>query len=128
MQNVTPDRAKLSFDIGDDENSKPSQKEVITQKVHEISEQSGFKAISAPRPSAEKTAPAARKNSQPTARGDRRRRAKSGRTYPFNTKIKQETYDDICSLADAATAQEKRPVSLAEIIERGVDALKKQGG
>ncbi len=127
MQNAPQDRAKLSFDLGDDGDAELSKKEAITQKVHEISEKSGFKATSARSPSSEK-APAARKNSQPAARSDRRRRAKSGRTYPFNTKIREETYDDICSMADAATALENRPVSLAEIIERGVDALKKQGG
>ncbi|MGB4057583.1 MAG: hypothetical protein WBK77_05825 [Alphaproteobacteria bacterium] len=128
MQNIQQERAKLNFDLGDDEDAKLSQKEIITKKVHEISEKSGFKAMSAPLVPLEKSPPLARKSSQSTVRGDRRRRAKSGRTYPFNTKIKVETYDDICSLADAATVQENRPVSLAEIIERSVDALKKQGG
>ncbi len=128
MQNIQQDRAKLSFDLGDDEDAKLSQKEIITKKVHEISEKSGFKATSAPSAAPERPPAPARKSSQAAPRGDRRRRAKSGRTYPFNTKIKEETYDDICGLADAATARENRPVSLAEIIERSVDALKKQGG
>ena len=54
----------------------------------------------------------------------RRARARTGRTHAFNTRIKPETYQDICTLADEATQQEDRPVSLAEIIERGIEALK----
>ncbi len=127
MQNAPQERAKLSFDLRDDEDAKLSEKEAITQTVREISEKSGFKATATPSASPEKPPGPARKNSQSSARGDRRRRAKSGRTYPFNTKIKEETYNDICSLADAATARENRPVSLAEIIERSVDVLKNQG-
>ncbi|WP_282610997.1 hypothetical protein [Pelagibius sp. Alg239-R121] len=52
-----------------------------------------------------------------------RTRPKTGRTYPFNTKIKPETYDKICELADTATETEGRVVSMAEIIERAVHSL-----
>ena len=100
------ERAKLNLNF-DDEPVSPTRAE-IDEKVREISEQSGFVS----------TAPAVK--SQPSAPKPRRTRAKTGRTYPFNTKIKPETYDMICHLADTASEEEGRPVSLAEIIERSI--------
>ena len=41
----------------------------------------------------------------------------------FNTKIRPETYEKIRSLSDKATEREGRPVSFAEIIERGIEKL-----
>ena len=116
---IQEDRAKLSFDFEDEDDT--ANKEQITRKIEEISEQSGFTARRAP----------ARNNTNVTdqeadvaaARRPRRRRAKTGRTFPFNTKIKPEVYDKICELADMATEEEGRPVSLAEIIERSIEAL-----
>ncbi len=114
MTQLQDDRAKLSLDFDEDDVTEPSREE-IDRKVREISEKSGFVSKS---PSAT--------NSQSTLRRTRRSRAKTGRTYPFNTKIKPATYDLICDLADQATEQEGRPVSLAEIIERSVEALSMQ--
>ena len=51
------------------------------------------------------------------------RRIKTGRTLSFNTKIRPETYEKIRSLSDKATEREGRPVSFAEIIERGIERL-----
>ena len=121
MENATQERARLSFDLGDDEDEGLSRKEIITKKVQEVSEKSGFTATSRAAPRSEKTP--APKSGAGAARRDRRRRSKTGRTYPFNTKLREETYQTICSLADAATIKENRPVSLAESIERGVEAL-----
>lgn len=100
------ERAKLSLDFDDD--VIVEDRAEIDKKVREISEQAGFVSKS---PVAKPTA----------ALRPRRTRAKTGRTYPFNTKIKPETYDMICYLADTASEEEGRPVSLAEIIERAID-------
>ena len=114
MTQLQDDRAKLSLDFDDEEITEPPREE-IDRKVKEISEKTGFVSQS---PSSRKT--------QAVPRRTRRARAKTGRTYPFNTKIKPETYDMICDLADRATEEEDRPVSLAEIIERSVAALSAQ--
>lgn len=129
MKNLEP-RARLSFDL-DEEDFSPQpvepSKEVVAQKVQEISKKSGFTAtvthkeapapIVVPSPSILQT---------PTDFKKIRRRAKTGRTYPFNTKLKEETYETICMLADSLTEKEGRPVSLAEVIERSVELLKKK--
>ena len=102
------ERAKLNLNF-DDDSSTPTRAE-IDQKVKEISAEAGFVSKS----------PVL---NQHTSR-PRRTRAKTGRTYPFNTKIKPETYDMICHLADTASEEEGRPVSLAEIIERAIAKYK----
>lgn len=123
-------RARLSFDLEEDDLSQPSveaSKEAVEKKVQEISKKSGFTATVAPKaaPAPVVVPPVA---DLQTA-GDFkkiRRRAKTGRTYPFNTKLKEETYETICTLADNFTEKEGRPVSLAEVIERGMELLKKK--
>nr|MBI1231075.1 hypothetical protein [Cytophagales bacterium] len=100
------ERAKLSLNFDEDDVIVENRKE-IDQKVREISERAGFVSKS----------PISRSSVVSRAR---RTRAKTGRTYPFNTKIKPETYDMICYLSDTASEEEGRPVSLAEIIERAV--------
>lgn len=114
-------RQKLSFDLEDDyvDQKEPSPEEV-KRKARKIGEEAGFTAAVSNKGSNENsiqesgTAPV------------RRTRARTGRTHAFNTRIKPETYNDICTLADEATQHEDRPVSLAEIIERGIDALKEK--
>lgn len=109
----TPERAKLDFSF--DENHL-QEKEEISRKVEQISEQAGFSSRTKPKPH---TPP---ENREPI-KLDRRTRTKTGRTYPFNTKIKPETYEKIVSLSDKMTEEQGRYVSLAEIIEKAVEAL-----
>jgi hypothetical protein len=112
------ERAKLNFDFDDE----PAlSQEATHQKVQEINEKAGWTAR-APRRAKEQDVP---KN--PDDMKERRpgRRQKTGRTLSFNTKIKPETYEQLCSLADKATDKEGRPVSFAEIIERGLESLQR---
>lgn len=124
-------RARLSFDLEDDEPNAPvlaQPKEAVVKKVQEISQKSGFTATVAPRAEpAPIIIPAAAMDAAASDIQKKvRRRAKTGRTYPFNTKLRESTYEDICLLADDASEKEGRPVSLAEIIERGTELLKKK--
>jgi hypothetical protein len=118
-------RQKLSFDIEDDTPLGPIAE---ARKIEEIGEKAGFRARVAP-PVARKLDPSkvapVEKKAEVAAK-PRRVRATTGRTYPFNTKIREATYDAICRLADEATAQEGRVVSLAEIVERGTALLEAQ--
>ena len=126
VQNTADEgRARLSFEIEDDEPE--MSKEVTRQKIKQISEQSGWNAR-APRELPAKDAVPAEKGPETLKEHRHRgRRTKTGRTFPFNTKIKPETYDQIRSLADEATDKEGRPVSFAEIIERALDRLQSEG-
>lgn len=112
-------RQKLSFDIDDDyaDQNEPSPEE-IKLKAKQIGEEAGFTAAVSNKRSNENSI------QESSVAPVRRTRARTGRTHAFNTRIKPETYQDICTLADEATQQEDRPVSLAEIIERGIEALK----
>lgn len=125
-------RQKLNFDF--DEEPAVETKEELQRKIEDISERSGFNARApqarqavSPKPVA---APATPKKAEPAAAlvpaKQRRRRAKTGRTFPFATKLREDTYDKICALADFASEKEGRPVTLAEVIERGMDVLEKQ--
>lgn len=124
-QAVQAPRAKLNLDFGeDDAPSIPTPKADVEKKVQEIGEKTGFSATSTPVrriPIGEKV-----KKTVEEAKRPSRKRAKTGRTHPFNTKIKIETYDELCMIADSATQEEGRPVSLAEVLERAVEALKNQ--
>jgi hypothetical protein len=113
-------RARLDFDLGDDE--PVISPETTHQKIQEISEKAGFNAR-APRRSSVK--PEVADIDKPEVLPERRRgrRIKTGRTLSFNTKIRPETYEKIRSLSDKATEKEGRPVSFAEIIERGIEKL-----
>ncbi len=114
-------RAKLDLNFGDDDAPVIAPlKAEVQKKVQEISERSGFRATSP----AIKRAPVERTREEVADERPSRKRAKTGRTHPFNTKIKPETYDELCMLADKATQREGRPVSLAEILERAIQALK----
>jgi hypothetical protein len=115
------ERAKLSFELEDEE---PEAKQVFEQKIETISEKAGFARRQAPKPARQE--PKAQAAASAVEERPRRQRARTGRTYPFNTRIRPDTYDTICRLADQATATEGRPVSLAEIIERAIASL--EGG
>lgn len=118
--NATPvERQKLTFDIEDEAPLGPIAE---ARKIEEISEKAGFSA----RAAAPARGSAPPKKSVTAAPKKRRVRATTGRTYAFNTKIREETYDTICRLADEATKKEGRPVSLAEIVERGTALLEAQ--
>ena len=114
-------RQKLSFDLDDDNcaDQKESSSEEIKAKAIKIGKEAGFTAAVSSK-SANENADYNR-----SVAPVRRARARTGRTHAFNTRIKPETYEDICTLADQATLAEDRPVSLAEIIERGIEALKR---
>jgi hypothetical protein len=123
-------RARLSFDLDEDDflpSAVEPSKELVEKKVQEISKKSGFTATVAPKevPASIVVPPVAVMQTTPDFKKIRRR-AKTGRTYPFNTKLKEETYESICTLADSLTEKEGRPVSLAEVIERSIDLLKKK--
>jgi hypothetical protein len=125
VQTAEAPRVKLNLDFGDDDTpSIAPPKADVEKKIQEISERSGFRAMSAPAKRTgvtEKAKKVIEEDMRPS-----RKRAKTGRTHPFNTKIKSITYDELCFLADSATQEEGRPVSLAEILERAVEALKIQ--
>mgnify|MGYP003670344592 CR=1 FL=1 len=125
-------RAKLSLDFDDTDDFQEQSREEIDRKVREISEKSGFlskapvqppKIIPMPEQPLYHSDTQAHSETTERSMRPRRTRGRTGRTYPFNTKIRPETYDMICNMADNATDQEGRPVSLAEIIERAMDAL-----
>lgn len=111
-------RQKLSFDFDD---SPPELEQNIHQKIEEISERAGFKTRS----------PQYKPQDKPlTIANDkliqRRHRRKTGRTLPFSTKLREDTYNKICLMADVATENENRPVTLSEILERSIDLLEKK--
>jgi len=110
---VELERAKLDFSFDTEETNKKE----ISQKVEEISQQAGFNTRISSKP----------ENGDDVIsvpqKVDRRTRTRTGRTYAFNTKIKPETYEKIAFFSDKMSDEEGRYVSLAEIIERSVDAL-----
>lgn len=104
---------RRKLDLNFDEDGSNQNKEEVRRKIEEISEQAGFKSRSA----AKKEEP---------ARLDRRSRTRTGRTYPFNTKIKPETYDRIVQLSDQMSQDEDRYVSLAEVLEQAIEKFDEQ--
>ena len=56
----------------------------------------------------------------------RRRRRPTGRTYPFNTKLKPETYNLICELSDEMSDEQGRPISMAEVLEQALALFVRQ--
>ena len=117
-QEITTERAKLNFSFKDA--SSQEVKDEISRKVEAISREVGFNARVTPTPTASDTTDT---QQHALPRTDRRARTKTGRTYPFNTKIKPETYDTIAALSDRMTEREGRYVSLAEVIEKAVALL-----
>lgn len=111
------ERSKLSFDL-DEDSPAPITRKDVTKKVEEISKQSGFMAKSPKASQAPANAPEPQPQ-YPTGR----KRASTGRTTPFNTKLRPERFEEICQLQDRFTAEEGRPVGMAEVLERALDAL-----
>lgn len=111
------ERAKLNLNFDAPEEGVPMSRPEIEKRVRQISEEVGFTSRIS---KVESTQSEIARPSEPK----RRTRIKTGRTYPFNTKIKPETYELICQLSDEATEREQRPVSMAEIIERSLDVFK----
>lgn len=115
-------RPKLNFAFDDE----PETTENVVRKVEEISEKTGFTAR-APRPAVSRPKVANEPKPAPVSTmRTRRRRVATERVEAFNTKLKPGYHDKIIALADLATAQEGRLVTLAEIIERGTDLLHAQ--
>ena len=124
MSEVKPiERAKLNFDLDDDDAPvvAPLPREVVTQKIEEVSQKSGF-VTKSPKTAAQPSVAVPVPVSASASRNGRKR-ASTGRTMPFNTRMRPERYDEICQLSDRFTAEEGRPVGMAEVLERAVDAL-----
>jgi|688.fasta_scaffold961754_2 hypothetical protein len=111
MTEFIEERAKLDFSFQDEE----SVKEKIKEKIEKISLEAGFIARANNGVLDKKD-----KFENDSVKLDRRIRTKTGRTYPFNTKIKPEVYSQIVNLSDALSEREGRYVSLAEVIERAI--------
>ena len=116
------ERQRLSFGLDDEEiitkPALPISRASTTEKVEAVSEQSGFVTRSPKAQAARKTAVEA-----PIGRMARKR-ALTGRTMPFNTKLRPECYQEICDFSEQFSDTEGRPVGMAEVIERALDALK----
>ncbi len=107
------ERAKLSLDLDGLESTPVASPD--RSKIEEISETSGFKSRAQP-----KTQPT-KSPTKPKTKA--RKRRTTGRTYPFNTKIKPEAYQLLGDLADTLSETEGRPVSMAEVLERALDTF-----
>ncbi len=109
----TDERAKLSLDL-DSLDSMPINGPEPA-KIEALSEASGFNKREWPKtPQTTSQTPSAPKPKP-------RKRRTTGRTYPFNTKIKPEAYMLLGSLADELSEAEDRPVSMAEVLERALN-------
>lgn len=121
-------RQRLALALDDLEGFENNNPEVDTALLEKVSTAAGFnrqapakdaKPIKkSPQPTSVKTETAEKQTIEYT----RRRRA-TGRTHPFNTKIRPETYDLICQFSDKFSDEEDRPVSMAEVLERALKAL-----
>jgi len=112
-------RQRLNFDLPELPVADP--REELHATIESIGHETGFAARSPTRPSSSSHAPASAVRTR-----RRRARAKTGRTFPFSTKLRETSYDMICGLSEHFTAGEGRPVSLAEVIERSLAALAAQ--
>ena len=111
-------RPKLNFSFEDEV---PETQEAIVAKVEAISEKAGFTARPARSVQKAKTAP----ETNITTPAVKNRRRWNGATRPeaFNTKLREGYHQRIIALADLASEQEGRMVTLAEIIERATEML-----
>lgn len=124
MSEVKPlERAKLNFDLEDDDApvAAPLPREIVTQKIEEVSQKAGF-VTKSPKTGVQPRVAVSAPDPVPSARTGRKR-ASTGRTMPFNTRMRPERYDEICQLSDRFTTEEGRPVGMAEVLERALDAL-----
>lgn len=113
-QDDSEERTKLSLDLSDLDSVPAS--EIEPKKLIAVSEAAGFSKreaapkIDSPPPGAKPTKPIVKQ----------RKRRTTGRTYPFNTKIKPEAYEQLVNLSDQLSEDEGRPVSMAEVLERAL--------
>jgi len=117
------ERAKLSFGLDDEEPEQLSRSEHV-KKVEEVAKKSGFLTKS-PMAKEQVNAPAPMIAPLSDARTGRKRHT-TGRTQPFNTKLRTETLDKINAFSDQFTEQDGRPVGQAEVIERALAALEEK--
>ncbi|MAZ78127.1 MAG: hypothetical protein CMF39_05560 [Legionellaceae bacterium] len=113
-------RAKLSLDIGGLDTT-PAE-EIDPSKLEAVSEAAGFtKRETAPKIVKPETAakPVEPKPATKPKVKQRKRRT-TGRTYPFNTKIKPEAYQQLGDIADDLSEEEGRVVSMAEVLENAL--------
>lgn len=97
-------RATLALD---DLDSAPAPPVRDAQAVRSAAEASGF------------TSREPRRTKKPTVQ--KHRRPRTGRDYPFNTKIKPQCYELLSRLSYELTEEEGRVVSMAEVLERALD-------
>ncbi len=117
------ERAKLSFGLDDEEPEQLSRSEHV-KKVEEVAKKSGFLTKS-PMAKEQMNTPAPILSPLSDARTGRKRHT-TGRTRPFNTKLRDETFDKINAFSDQFTEQDGRPVGQAEVIERALAALEEK--
>lgn len=115
---ATAIRPKLNFSFEDEV---PETQEAIVAKVEAISEKTGFTARPSRSPQKEKSV--AETKTTPPAVKNRRRWNGATRPEAFNTKLREGYHQRIIALADLASEQEGRMVTLAEIIERATEML-----
>lgn len=117
-------RQRLALALDDLDNHVNSNPEVDTALLEEVSKAAGFSRQAPINEKKPKSKPKAtdKPEEKQTIEYTRRRRA-TGRTHPFNTKVRPETYDLICQFSDKFSDEEDRPVSMAEVLERALKAL-----
>lgn len=117
--NEEEERAVISLDLGDLGTSAADTPAPDPEKIEQLSVDSGFGARAKPKTTEQPPAKTTRATKPATAKPkDRRRR--SGRTHPFNTKIKPEAHQQLVEIADRLSDQEGRVVTMAEVIEKAL--------
>ncbi len=111
MSNAKQSETRTRISLDDFTPEEPP--EVNKELLREVSSRAGFGARDNKAPEKSPSVPM------------RRARRATGRTYPFNTKLKPETYNLICNLSDEMSDEEDRPVSMAEVLERALAELVK---
>ena len=120
-------RAKLNFDLEDDDSVvAPLSREIVTKKIEEVSQKAGFLAKSPKVKEQQKKTQTLPEPIPSHLHRRARKRASTGRTMPFNTRMRPERYDEICEFSDRYSEEEGRPIGMAEVLERAMDALKAQ--
>lgn len=112
------DRAVISLDLGDLGNSAADTPVPDAEKIEQVSVESGFGARAKPK-TTEQPARTSR-TTKPAAAKPKDRRRRSGRTHPFNTKIKPEAHQQLVEISDRLSDQEGRVVTMAEVIEKAL--------
>jgi hypothetical protein len=108
---------RTKIDFGDDLDDAPPAP-IEPHVVKAASARAGFRETASPPPQkASGQAPSASEEKPVVRRGARRR---TGRVHQFSTRLSKETLEAIYQYADA------EDISLAEVIERAMDALHTQ--